>query len=397
MGAPMTPTLVRLSVALFLMQAGFHGYTAALPLALGAAGVGEGTIGFVVGLATLVQIPAALVGGALVDRFGGLRLLAVGGVAYLLASAILLLPGVTAGGPLLPLLAARALQGMGIAAALPAAMSLVPRLVAAGRQGIGLSFVGSAHNLTLVVLPPVTLVVLRATSLEGVALVVMGCVAVGMLLAFRLPLRPAGTDPGAAVHPPARRRYGLTYRRSWSVPLAIIVCYVAHWGAVMAFLPVRAESAGADIGLFFVADGIVILAMRIPSGWLADRVNTRTLVLVGAALTAAGVALLLLPLSTPVLIAAGALGGAGGAIVMTPILVELSRRSSDADRGSAFALFSAALAAAMTLGSIGGAPLIAVAGFAAVLWVGLALIAVSMGLALVDPSLAGGGHRAARR
>jgi MFS family permease len=385
----MTPTLVRLSVALFLMQAGFHGYTAALPLALDAAGVGEGTIGLIVGLASLVQIPAAFVGGALVDRFGGLRLLAVGGVAYLLASAILLVPGVTAGGSPLPFLAARALQGIGIAASLPAAMSLVPRLVAAGRQGIGLSFVGSAHNLTLVVLPPITIVVLRATSLDGVALVVMGCVAAGMLLAFRLPLRPAATDPGAAPHPPATRRYGFSFRRTWTVPLAIIVCYVAHWGAVTAFLPVRAEAAGADIGLFFAADGVAILAMRIPSGWLADRISSRTLVVVGASLTAAGLALLMLPLSTPMLMLAGVLGGAGGAVVMTPVLVELSRRSSDADRGSAFALFSAALAAAMTLGSIGGAPVMAVYGFTVLLGLGLALIAISIGLALADRSLAG--------
>jgi predicted MFS family arabinose efflux permease len=86
---------------------------------------------------------------------------------------------------------------------------------------------------------------------------------------------------------------------------------------------------------------------------------------------------------------AGVLGGAGGAVVMTPVLVELSRRSSDADRGSAFALFSAALAAAMTLGSIGGAPVMAVYGFTVLLGLGLALIAISIGLALADRSLAG--------
>ena len=99
------------------------------------------------------------------------------------------------------------------------------------------------------------------------------------------------------------------------------------------------------------------------------------------------VGMLLLPLTTPLLIVSGLLGGASGALVMTPILVELSHRSSDADRGSAFALFSGGLAAAMSLGSIGGAPLVAIPGMSAALGVGILLIGVSIGLTLADPSL----------
>jgi MFS family permease len=390
MGSPMTTALVRLSIGLFLMQAGFHGYVASLPVALSTAGVGEGSIGLIVGLASLVQIPAAFVGGALVDRFGGVRLLAVGSVTYVVASAILLLPGVAADGPIAPLLATRVLQGIGAAAVLPAAMSLVPRLIDPRRQGLGLSVIGSAHNLTGVVLPPVSIIVLRETSLEGVALLVIGVVAAGGLLVARLPLRTRthADDAGEPLLGPARRRYGISYRQAWTVPLVVIVCYVAHWGAVTAFLPGRAEAAGADIGLFFAADGIAIMLMRIPSGWLADRITSRTLIVAGAGLTAAGMALLLLPLTTPLLVVVGIAGGAGGAIVMTPILVELSRRSSDADRGSAFALFSAALATAMTLGSVGAAPIVATAGFAVVIWLGLALIAVAIVFAVADRSLA---------
>jgi predicted MFS family arabinose efflux permease len=77
---------------------------------------------------------------------------------------------------------------------------------------------------------------------------------------------------------------------------------------------------------------------------------------------------------------------------MTPLLLELSRRSSDADRGSAFALYSGALALAMTLGSIGGAPIVALFGLPAALALGIVLILVSMALTLWDPSL-----RAVRR
>ena len=78
--------------------------------------------------------------------------------------------------------------------------------------------------------------------------------------------------------------------------------------------------------------------------------------------------------------------------MLTPITVELSRRSSDADRGSAFALLSGGIATAMTLGSVGGAPIVAVLGLSAALAAGMLLIGVSMALTIADGSLAGRGR-----
>jgi DHA1 family multidrug resistance protein-like MFS transporter len=382
----MTLPVVRLAIALFLVQAGFHAYTAALPLALARADVADAAIGLIVGTAAIVQIPAAVIGGRLVDAFGGLRLFAAGGAAYLLASGILLLPGVEPGGSPLPFFAARALQGAGIAATLPAALSLVPRMLTAAQTSNGIAFVGAANNLTLVLLPPLSIAILDATSFDGVALMAIAFVCAGLLLSARLPVRPIVHDTVSALGV-ASRRFGITFRREWAMPLLIVVTYVAHWGAITAYLPIRASEAGADIGLYFAADGLAIFAMRIPTGWLTNRVSPRALILTGAIGTAVAIGLLLLPLTTPLLIVSGLLGGASGALVMTPILVELSHRSSDADRGSAFALFSGGLATAMSLGSIGGAPIVAVLGMSAALAVGILLIGVSIGLTLADPSL----------
>lgn len=379
-------TILRLSIALFLVQSGFHAYTAAMPLALAHAGTADAAIGLIMGTAAMIQIPAALVGGRLVDSFGGTRLFTIGGIAYLLASLVILLPGVSVEGSLAPFVLVRILQGAGIALALPAALSLVPRLVTPARLANGLSVSSAAQNLTLVVAPPISLAILARSSLDGVAIAVVGVVAVGILLAQRLPLRQ--TVHAVSTMAAASRRFGITFRRAWAVPLLIVVTFVAHWGAVTAYLPIRAEQAGADIGLYFAADGIAIVLMRVPTGWLVDRVTSRLLILVGAATTMVAIGLLLLPLTTPLLIVSGLLGGAGGGIVLTPITVELSRRSSDADRGSAFSLFSGGLAAAMTLGSIGGAPVVAVLGLSAALAMGIVLIAVSMVLTIADPSLA---------
>jgi MFS family permease len=390
--------LVRLAIALFALQAGFHGFTASLPVALARAGVEDGEIGLIVGLAAIVQVPAAFVGGALVDRFGGVRLLASGAVAYLIGAGVLLLPGIDPAKDALPFVVARISQGIGIAMTLPAALSLVPSLVPPDRRGFGLAFMGSAHNMTLVVMPPLSLAVLgEGSSLDRVALVVAGIVVVGIVLLFAAPIGGRATTEdgsgGAAVgsapdgRPIASRRFGFAFRREWTPPLVITLLYVAHWGVVTAYLPQRAELAGADIGLFFVADGIAILALRIPSGWLADRIQPRRLVVAGLFLTGIAIGLLVLPAQTSILMAAGALTGAGGGLVLTPLLVEISRRSTDADRGSAFSLFSAALAGALALGSIGASPIIELAGFEATILATIVGLVLASLVALTDPGL----------
>ncbi len=383
-------SILRLSVALLFVQAGFHAYTATLPLALARAGTPDATVGLIMGVAAIVQIPVAIGGGRLLDRFGGARLFTAGGVAYLLATGVILLPGVDISASLIPFVLVRVLQGAGIALASPAALSLVPRLVPGKRVAASLSYVAAAQNLTLVLAPPLSLAILDATALDGVAAAVVGVLIAGILLGQRLPLR--APEPSATELAAARRHYGITFRREWAIPLLIIVTYVAHWGAVTAYLPIRAEQAGADIGLYFAADGLAIFAMRFPTGWLVDRISSRVLILTGAGMTMAALGLLLLPLSTPLLVVSGLLGGGGGGIVMTPVTIELSRRSADADRGSAFSLFSGGIATAMTLGSVGGAPIVALFGLSAALVAGMGLIAVSMALALSDGSLAGTGR-----
>jgi MFS family permease len=387
--------LYRLSIALFAMQAGFHGYTASLPLVLARAGVPDSEIGLIVGIAALVQIPAAFVGGALVDRFGGVRLLAVGAVAYLVGAAVLLMPGVDPAADRLPFVVARISQGIGIALTLPAALSLVPRLVPRDRQGFGLAFVGSAHTLTLVALPPLSLAVLGDDrSLSTVTIVVAAFVVTGAVLLIASPLRrhlaeasAAARSDLAATATAATRRLGLTFRRTWLAPLVVTLLYVAHWGVVTAYLPQRAEFAGADVGLFFAADGLAVLALRIPSGWAADRIQSRWLILAGLLLTGVAIGLLVLPPTTPILVLAGVLTGGGAGLVMTPLLVEMSRRSTDADRGSAFAMLSAALAAALVLGSIGVAPIIGSAGFEATILASIAGLVVASLVAIADPLL----------
>jgi MFS family permease len=333
--------MVRLSVALFLVQAGFHGFTASIPLALAAAGRSDEEIGFIVGIASLVQIAGALVGGALIDRFGAIRLFVVGGLCYLVASALLFVGGVSESATAI-VIAARILQGAGFGLTVPSILSLVPSLVPAARRGLAIATAGASHNLTLVVIPPLSIIVLDDFGLSGVTVLTGALAVMGLVLALARPVvqLPSIESDMAA----ASRRFGFAYRRSWLGPLAVIILFVVHWGVLTAYLPQRAEAAGANIGLFFAADGLFVLLARLPAGWIADRVRPVWPVVIGIGMTAVAVTLLFAPPTTEVLIFAGTLTGTGAALIVQPLMLALTARSTDADRGSAFALFNATFA-----------------------------------------------------
>ena len=385
------PPVLRLSVALFLVQAGFHGFTASIPLALSRAGRSDGDIGALVGVSALVQVPAALVGGALIDRFGGMRLFAIGGVAYLAACVLLYLFEVGDPSSTLAVTAARVLQGVGFGLAMPAALAVVPRLVTVARRGLALAVAGGAHNLTLVVLPPLSIVVLDGYGFDGVTVVVAAFVGAALLVALARPVKQVESDDIQLAA--AKRRFGFAYRRSWVAPLLVTMLFVAHWGVLMAYLPQRAEAAGANVGLFFAADGLFVLLARLPAGWLADRTRPIWPLLTGIAMTAISVVLLFPTPTTPILILSGTLTGVGAALIVIPILLALTERSGDADRGSAFALFSAAFAAAIAAASIGTAPFIGTVGFEALLGVALIALLLSAVIALLDRDLVHGRPR----
>jgi MFS family permease len=380
------PAVLRLSLTIFLIQAGYHAFTASIPLALDRAGRPDADIGAIVGLAALVQIPSALMGGTLIDRFGSMRLILIGGLSYLVATGFLLLPSLSPQTSTLEFVAARILQGFGFGMVMPAALSFVPRLVPVARRGMALATASTSHNLTLVVLPPLSVIVLDKAGLSGVSLVAFALVVMALVLCFARPFNSRATGEDAE-HQHARRVLGFAFRRAWIAPLAIIGLFDVHWGVVTAYLPQRAEAAGADIGLFFAADGLLVLLTRLPAGWLADRLPSSWQVVAGVVVTFVGIALVLAPPTTLTLVIAGALTGAGAALIIVPINLALVRRSNDADRGSAFALFSAVFASGVALGSIGTAPLIGVVGYEVLLIASLVSLVASAVVTLLDREL----------
>jgi len=376
--------MVRLIMGVGLTQVGFHLFIVSLPLALLAAGRPDAGIGALMGVAALTQVAAAFVAGGLIDRFGGRLVLLGGATAFLSASALLVSGVAVADGSITPLVAVRVLQGIGIAACMPAALSLVPGMVPALRLAPALAVVGVAANMSLALSPPISLAVLHGASLQVVAAMAMAGVAAGVVLVW-----PLGRADQAArsAGPRVSRTFRPAWRRAWAAPLAMSALFVAHWGVLTGYLPQRATADGADVGLFFTADAIGVLLARIPAGMLVERLGPRLLIVAGLAVTIAGLLVLLLPPTTPLLLAAGAATGIGAALIVPPVTFELSRRSDDSDRGSAFALFAVAFSVGVALGSIGIAPIFDRVGFEVALVAGIGACILAAVLAVVDPEL----------
>ena len=373
--------MLRLALVLAFAQVGFHAFIASLPLALVAAGKPNAEIGTIMGTAALVPIGAALVAGGLIDRYGARTVFLIGTAAFAAAAVLLASGAVAPDDPTALLLLPRVLQGLGLAFVMPSALSLVPAFVPRERLGTGLGLVGTGANISLAISPPVSLLILDGFSIRAVGVVTVVLVALAALLIWPMRVPPPQPQDESAGR---LRAFRPAWRPAWTGPLLVSLLYVAHWGVVTGYLPQRAEASGADPGLFFTADALGVLLLRVPAGYLAGRLGTRPLILAGLALTAATLALLLPAPTTALLILSGVGTGAGAAFILPPVTLELSNRSTDADRGSAMALFNVAFSAGIAVGSIGLAPVIGALGFNAALLGGIAACGVAAAVALVD-------------
>ena len=173
------------------------------------------------------------------------------------------------------------------------------------------------------------------------------------------------------------------YRLAWTPLYAITFLCVIYWGVVTAFLPIAVPSDQVpNVGWFFTADALAVMAARIPAGYLADRFGSRWLLVAGVATTAASIGMLLARPSFLTLVVAGIGTGVGAALLLPPILLELTKRSDLTDRGTAMALYNTSFAAAVGLGSFGGAVFVERIGFNGALLAALICCAASAPIAL---------------
>ena len=345
------------AAAIVIGQGSLSLVAAALPLYLANLGVPTARIGAEVGAANLVGLVCTILVGPLINRSGPVRLLRAGMACNVVAAlGLLALPTEAA------VVACRAVQGVGTALVMPSVLTMAPRVVPL-RPGAALGAVGSLNNLSLAVATPLGLWLYArggGAALFGPAAL---CAGLGLVAALLLPaLAPSGD---------AVRGFG--YDRRWTPTLATNALLLAYFGGLVAYLPLALAYPGApNAGLYFAADTIGVMILRIPSGALVDRYGARPAMVLGVAITLAGLGALAFPATALTLIASGLITGLGAGLFIGGILVTLNERSDDRNRGTAMAMSAASFNLGLLGGSALSGPLYGLGGFGAVLLFGTA-------------------------
>jgi MFS family permease len=344
--------LLLVGATLGVTQLGYYLTASALPLYLRDVGAAQNRIGLEVGLGNIVGVVVTLALGPMLNRHGAHVFLRISALLYLLAAAGMLLFREE-----LPVTAFRTLQGVGGAFIVPASMTLAVRLVPQ-RRGTAMGAMGSLNALALAAGPPIGLVLYAHYGGSGLFIPALAAAALGLATVFLLPMVPGS-------HEEAR---GFGYDRAWTPLIVANGLAAIYFGGIIAYLPLYLRHVhGPNAGIFFTADAIGVLLLRIPTGLLADRQGALLPKILGLAITLPGIGVLGLSPSIFTLVASGAMTGIGAGLFITGVYADLAVRSTEANRGTAMSLSAASFGAAIFAGSAISGLLIGPGGFTAVL------------------------------
>jgi MFS family permease len=360
-------SVVIVGFVLMLTQLGYYLTTAALPLYLRDLGTAQNRIGFEVGLGNMTAVVVTLLLGPALNRYGPRVFLSVGGVIYLVTAL-----GMLAVAQVGTVAALRAAQGIGTAVILPSAFTLGAKLMP-DRQATSLGVLGAVSNIALALGPPLGLALYTSHGAAWLFVPAAAAASLGFLSTLFLPRQEGSLT----------RASGFGFDRAWLPALFTNLLGVTNWGAIVAYLPIYLQHQhGPNAGILFTADAVGVLLLRIPTGILADRYGSLVPKLVGLAISLPAIAILALPPSILTLALAGAGTGGGAGLFITGIMGDLSRLSTDANRGTAMSLSGASFSAGIFLGSAIAGLLIGPGGFDAIVLFGCVTCAAAVPFAI---------------
>ena len=248
------------------------------------AGVGrvEGIITAFLATAALALLPLGRLG----DRAGHRRVF-VGGLSVFTLGSVLC--GLSGG--LGALVAARAVQALGAAAMMSIGPALVTAAFAGRRRGQAIGAIGSVVAVGLTVGPPLGGLITQLLSWRWIFLVNLPVGILGVAWALRA-LPPDAPRPGPPARGAAFLGLDVLALRPVSVGLLAGLCSYAAMFASTLLTPfylarVRGLAPGG-VGAILIAVPVAMSVASPAAGWLSDRLGTRGLPALGAALLAAG-------------------------------------------------------------------------------------------------------------
>lgn len=342
-------------------------------------GAGIGTVGLIIGLYSIVNTPANVFLGRLVDRVGYKLPL----VAGLIGDAVSMFLYTICRGPF-HLALVRLLHGITGGIVGPSTMSAIVHHGGEGRRGRAMAVYGmSLAAATLVGYGLSGFIASRfgfaVVFWLGGALLVMGAA-----LALWLPGsgRQDTTGLKTATGEGWRKAKELLRRKGLISPYCTIFAQYFSFGGVVTLLPLYLKDRGMEafhVGILLAVFAVLFIVLQMPVGNLSDRIGRDKLAMTGLALGT--VALVLLPWMTafPLLMVVMALYGAAYGMIFPSVSAMVADHTTAEERGLGTGIFHALLTAGVAI----GAPVIGWAGGAVGVERGLILSAGVMVLALV--------------
>jgi len=259
----------------------------ALPVIGGDLGAGLGRVEWVVtaflATAALSLLPLGVAG----DRLGARRVYSAGMALFTVASGLCGLAPTFA-----VLVGARALQALGAAAMMAIGPGLVTAAFPPAQRGRAIGAIASVVAIGLTVGPPLGGLITQVLSWRWIFLVNLPVGLLGVLWGLRA-LPPDAPRPAAAA---AARHLGLEVLRLPTVAFGLaggLASYAAMFASTLLspfYLGLVRGLPPGRVGAVLIAVPVTMSVAAPLAGWLSDRLGTRRLPALGAALLGAGLA-----------------------------------------------------------------------------------------------------------
>ena len=315
-------------------------------------GAGVGTVGLIIGLYSIVNTPANILFGRLVDRFGYRLLLVIG----LLGDAVGMFLYSLCRLPV-HLILVRILHGATGGIVGPATMSAASYQGGESRQGRTMAFYGMSIASATLVGYGLSGVLASRIGYDIVFYIGAGLLVVGSLLSLWLPgRRYQSPDNQAEISGEGWSQIGTLLKRKGLIsPYCIVFAQYFTFGSVVTLLPLYVKNLGMDsfhVGMLLVAFSIMFIVVQLPVSRLSDRFGRLWLSMVGLAL---GIISLIIVPSAAVfgwLVVLMLVYGAAFGAIFPSISAMVAEHSSPGERGTATGIFHALLTAGVAVGAL---------------------------------------------
>ena len=364
-GDPTTPLVRTLTITIFLQWLGATAIVPMLPIYIRRLGGSDTLAGVVMAAFFAAGVVSQYPAGRLADRIGRRRVLVAGLLTYGAASLSFLAPV----GPAATI-GLRAVQGLGAGAATVASLAMIAGSVPSERRGRAFAAIYGGEIAGMAVGPLVG-------SIAGVAHMSAMFVASGTA-SFAACVPALRLREGApTAHRPTGRVAGRIRRASERPRLARLHLNRAMAGAFVTagalglasgvydicwtLLLVSRGATSWEIGISWTLFAVPFLVAARPSGWLADHMDRRALVIAGVGLSAVFCASYPFFTSVSALVVLGALEALGFAACLPAVQSLLTEGSSAEESGRVQGIFATCETAFTAVAATGGGAAFAVA------------------------------------